>query len=70
MGTLFELLAELLIASVAVVLAHFGVSEDLTAQAAGREPPSVERTVLRTGVAASRAAAAEDCPEASGLRRA
>ena len=66
MGALFELLAELLVAITLTALAQFGVFTD-----AGREQPSIERTILRTPPqAAATKVTHQDCEERADLQSA
>ena len=67
MGVLFELLAQLIIAFVAVATAHFGAAADAVRATAAKEPPAVQRTLLK---AAPGKVAAQPCPEEARLHRA
>ena len=69
MGALFELLAQLIVATTLAALAHFGVADGPGARAQ-QEPPSVQRTVLQTERGSPASAVDEDCDEKTGLQSA
>ena len=64
---MLELLVQLIVAFAAFALAPFDGPSD----AAGREPPSVQRTVLRSDSAGTpKAGAREDCEDEARLQSA